>query len=296
MNEFLQFTFNGLVTGAVYVLVGVGLTVGIGVARFFNFAQGQLVALAAIMGAVLTAAGVPYIVMVPCVLLTVALVGVGIRESIVRFAGTDSLVVFLGTLGFGIVLQSAMVLLWGPEQRQIASPFSGVVYIGELVLPVSKLMLFAVTIPAVAVLYYVLARTKTGLRLRSCAENPDVSSLLGVNVGRTMRSAVALGAVLAALAGILIATLFPFSPFSGGSYLIKGIAVALAGGLGSISGAVISGLALGLIETYATAYGVPLGFYTFGPEWQDGYAFVLIIAVLALRPRGLFRGTGDVDV
>ena len=71
--------------------------------------------------------------------------------------------------------------------------------------------------------------------------------------------------------------------------------VALVGGLGSVSGAVICGLALGLIETYATAYGINLGFYTVGQQWQDGYAFVLMIVVLALRPQGLFRGTGDIS-
>jgi branched-chain amino acid transport system permease protein len=293
VSDFLQYSFNGLTTGVVYALIGVGLTIGIGVARFFNFAQGQFVILAAFIAAVLTEQGVPFFVTLPIALGIVAVLGIAIHTSIVRFAGDDGLVIFLGTLGFGIVLTYCMVLIWGAEQREIAAPFSGNVVVGDIVLPEPKLMLLAISAPVIAALYVLLARTDVGRSLRACAENPEVSMLLGVNVQRTMRGALALGSALAALAGVLIGTLFPFSAFAGGAYLIKGIAVALAGGLGSVSGALVCGLGLGLIETFATAYGVPVGFYTFGGEWQDGYAFLLMIAVLAARPRGLFRGTGE---
>jgi len=292
---FLQYTFNGLITGVVYSLIAVGLTLGIGVARFFNFAQGQLVILAVFLGAVLSGDGVPYYAVVPIVLAAVAGVGLAIRTVIHRVAGTDSLVVFLGTLGFGIIIQTGIVLIWGAEQRSIAPPFTGEVVVDGVIMPQAKLMLLAITVPVVAALYAILARTEAGHRMRACAENPTVSALLGINVQRTMRVAVAIGSGLAALAGVVIGTLFPFDPFGGGGFLIKGIAVALVGGLGSISGAVICGLALGLIETYAAAYGINLGFFTIGQQWQDGYAFVLMIAVLALRPQGIFRGTGDLS-
>jgi branched-chain amino acid transport system permease protein len=292
MTEFLQYTFNGLTTGAIYALVGVGLTLGIGVARFFNFAQGQLVVLAGFIGYTFTQHGLPFFVSLLLTLVVVATVGVALRGVITRFSHDDTLVVFLGTLGFGIVIEYTIVLIWGADQRVIPTPFTGNVDVGGVVMPDNKLMLIIISAPVILGLYILLARTEAGRRLRACAENIEVSSLLGIDVPRTMRIAVALGSGLAALAGVLLGTLFPFDAFGGGALLTKGIAVALAGGLGSVTGSVVCGVLLGLVETYATAYGVPVGFYTFGSAWQDGYAFVLMIAVLAWRPRGLFRGTG----
>jgi branched-subunit amino acid ABC-type transport system permease component len=291
--EFLQYSVNGLTTGAIYALVGVGLTLGIGVARFFNFAQGQFVVLAGFIGATLTERGVPFLVALPLAIIPVALLGIVLRDAINAVSGGDTLVVFLGTLGFGIVVTYSIVLIWGGEQKIISTPFDGNLHLGGVIIPYTKIALFAISAPVIIALYVLLARTNAGRRLRACAENTEVTALLGIDVQRTMRISVALGSGLAALAGVLIGTLFPFDAFGGGAFLLKGIAVALAGGLGSISGAVFCGLALGLVETYATAYGVDIGIYTFGSIWQDGYAFVLMIAVLALRPRGLFRGTGE---
>lgn len=293
MTEFLQYTFNGLTTGAIYALVGVGLTLGIGVARFFNFAQGQLVVLAGFVGVTLSEHGFPFFISLLLTLVIVALAGVFLRTVIVRFARNDTLVVFLGTLGFGIIIEYSIVLIWGANQRVITTPFPGNVKLGGVLMPDNELMLIIISAPVILALYVLLARTEAGRRLRACAENVEVSSLLGIDVPRTMQIAVALGSGLAALAGVLVGTLFSFDAFGGGTLLTKGIAVALAGGLGSVTGSVVCGVLLGLVETYATAYGIPLGFYTFGPAWQDGYAFILMIAVLAWRPRGLFRGTGE---
>ncbi len=293
MVEFLQFTFNGVVTGAIYALVGVGLTLGIGVARFFNFAQGQFVVLAGFVGYTLAQHGTPFWLSLPLTFVVVALLGVALQMLFDKFARNDTLVVFLGTLGAGIVIEYSAVLIWGANQQQITPPFTGNLNVGGVIMPTAQLMLMAISAPVILGLYILLARTDLGRRLRACAENPEISGLLGVDVGRTMRLAVALGSGLAALAGVLLGSLFPFDAFGGSTLLIKGIAVALVGGLGSVNGAVVCGLSLGLIETYATAYGLPIGIYTFGSEWQDAYAFVLMIAVLAWRPRGLFRGTGE---
>jgi len=293
MAEFLQATFDGLTTGAVYVLVAVGLTLGIGVARFLNFAQGQLAVLAAFVAAALAQHHLPFFVSLPVTLVAVGVIGLLMRDGIQHFARGDTMVVFLGTLGFGIIIEYAIVLIWGPDQRSVPTPVSGGVKVGGVLMSGSALLLLGISVPVMIALYVLLARSEAGRRLRACAENPEVSGLLGIDVGRTMRVAVLLGSAMAALAGVLIGTLFPFDAFGGSNYLIKGLAVALAGGLGSITGSVVVGLALGLIETYATVYGISVGFYHFGSAWQNGYAFVLMILVLAWRPRGLFRGTGD---
>jgi branched-chain amino acid transport system permease protein len=293
MAEFWQTTFDGLTTGAVYVLVAVGLTLGIGVARFLNFAQGQLVVLAGFIAVALTEQHVPFFLSLPVTIVVVAIIGLLMRDSIQRFARGDTMVVFLGTLGFGIIIEYTVVLIWGADQRSVPTPLTGHVRAGGVLMSDNSLLLLGISVPVMILLYVLLARSEAGRRLRACAENPEVSALLGIDVGRTMRIAVLLGSGMAALAGVLIGTLFPFDPFGGSNYLIKGLAVALAGGLGSVTGSVVVGLALGLIETYATVYGISLGFYHFGSAWQNGYAFVLMILVLAWRPRGLFRGTGD---
>ena len=293
MAEFLQATFDGLTTGAVYVLVAVGLTLGIGVARFLNFAQGQLAVLAAFVAAALAQHHLPFFVSLPVTLVAVGVIGLLMRDGIQHFARGDTMIVFLGTLGFGIIIEYVIVLIWGPDQRSVPNPVSGNVKVGGVLMSSSALLLLGISVPVMIALYVLLARSEAGRRLRACAENPEVSALLGIDVGRTMRAAVLLGSAMAALAGVLIGTLFPFDAFGGSNYLIKGLAVALAGGLGSITGSVVVGLALGLIETYATVYGISVGFYHFGSAWQNGYAFVLMILVLAWRPRGLFRGTGD---
>jgi branched-subunit amino acid ABC-type transport system permease component len=132
-----------------------------------------------------------------------------------------------------------------------------------------------------------LQRTDAGSRMRATAENPEVASLMGVNATWTTSAAFWIGSALAGLAGVLLGILFPFTPFSGNAYLIKGLAVALAGGIGNVTGAVVVGLTLGLVETYGSAYVI-------GPEWQEGYAFVLLIAILAWRPSGLFRRTVEI--
>jgi branched-subunit amino acid ABC-type transport system permease component len=123
--------------------------------------------------------------------------------------------------------------------------------------------------------------------MRATAENAEVATLMGVNTAWTTSTAFWIGSALAGVAGVLLGILFPFTAFSGNAYLIKGLAVALAGGIGNVTGAVIVGLTLGLAETYGSAYLI-------GPEWQDGYAFVLLIAILAWRPNGLFRGTIEI--
>jgi branched-chain amino acid transport system permease protein len=292
MVEFLQTMFDGLITGSVYALIAVGLTLGIGVARFFNFAQGQLVILAGFVAVAFTERHVPFFVGLPLTMVVVGLVGVLLRNGVQRFARDNTLVVFLATLGFGIVIEYTIVLIWGANPISVSTPFSGQQTIGGVVMSDNAIMLLAISVPVVLALYLLLARTEAGRRLRACAENAEVSSLLGIDVQRTMWIAVALGSALAALAGVLIGTLFPFDAFGGSAYLIKGFAVALAGGLGSVTGSVVCGVLLGILETYATVYGISVGFYHFGSAWQAGYAFVLMIAVLAWRPRGLFRGTG----
>jgi branched-chain amino acid transport system permease protein len=287
MTEFVQQTLNGLSIGSVYVLVGVGLTLVFGVSRIMNYAQGQFTILGAFIGYAVVSAGVPWPVALLIVPLAVGALGSVLYSTILRRMGADDLAMFILTVGLGIVLQQLVVEVWGPEQRQISSSLSNTIELGDVVLSEARLLILAACVPLVLGLMWILGHTDLGRRMRATAENREVSMLMGVNAARTTSAAFWAGSALAGLAGALIGLLFPFTPFAGGPFLIKGLAVTLAGGVGNVTGAVVVGLTLGLVESYGSAYLI-------GPEWQDGYAFALLIAILAWRPRGLFRGTVEI--
>jgi branched-subunit amino acid ABC-type transport system permease component len=288
LTEFLQQTFNGLSIGSVYVLVGVGLTLVFGISRIMNYAQGQFLILGTFIGYALVTAGVPWWLALAVSPMAVGALGAVLYLSMFRRLASDFLATFILTVGLGIVIQQLIVEIWGPEQRQIDSAVTtGSVEIGGVVLTDSRLLILGACVPLVAGLFLGLARTDLGRRMRATAENREVASLMGVDATRTTAIAFWIGSALAGLAGVLLGILFPFTAFSGNAFLIKGLAVALAGGIGNVTGAVVIGLTLGLVETYGSAY-------TIGPEWQNGYAFVLLIAILAWRPGGLFRGTVEI--
>jgi len=287
MTEFLQQTFNGLSIGSVYVLVGVGLTLVFGISKIMNYAQGQFLILGTFVGYAMVQAGAPWWLALVVAPAAVGVLGAAFYLSMFRRIASDYLATFILTVGLGIVIQQAVVEIWGPEQRQIDSPLTGSIEVGGLFLADARLLILGVCVPLVTGLFLLLARTDLGRRMRATAENREVASLMGIDASRTTSIAFWIGSALAGFAGVLLGILFPFTAYSGNAFLIKGLAVALAGGIGNVTGAVVVGLTLGLVETYGSAYAI-------GPEWQDGYAFVLLIAILAWRPTGLFRGTVEI--
>jgi branched-subunit amino acid ABC-type transport system permease component len=287
MTEFLQQTFNGLSIGAVYVLVGVGLTLVFGVSRVMNYAQGMFAILGAFVGYALVSAGCPWWLALLVVPVLIGSLGTTLYLGMFKRIREDHLATFILTVGLGIVIQQLIVEVWDPGQRQIESPLTGTVEVGGVVLTQARLLILGACIPMVAGLLWMLRSTEIGRRMRATAENDEVASLMGVNATWTTSTAFWIGSARAGLAGVLLGILFPFTPFTGNAYLIKGLAVALAGGIGNVTGAVVMGLTLGLAETYGSAY-------LLGPEWQDGYAFVLLIAILAWKPNGLFRRTVEI--
>jgi branched-chain amino acid transport system permease protein len=292
VTTFLQHTVNGLSISAVYVLVGVGLTLIYGVARLVNFAQGQILALGTYAGYALVSAGIPFAVVVPLATVGVALLGAALYQATLRRLADEAMATFLVTLGLGIVIQQVIVEIWGPRQKTITTSLSGTLHVGDVSIQESRLVLLVVGLPVLVAVSVLLARSDLGRSMRAAAEDPETATLLGVDVRTTMMFAFALGSGLAALAGVLLGAIFPFTPFTGEAFLVKGLAVALAGGLGSVPGAAVMGLSLGMAETYAAGYGIHVGPVDLGPEWRDGYAFALMIGLLAWRPKGLLRGTG----
>lgn len=292
MAEVLQQTVNGLALSSTYILIAVGLTLVMGVSRVMNYAQGQLVVLGSFIGYAAVSSGLPWWLGLLLAPLAVGLVGLALRGAVFNRISHDYLAMFIVTVGIGIVIEQLLVEGWGAKQRQIDSPLTSSVEFLGVVITSGRLFMIACCIPVLVGLIWLIGHTGFGRGMRATAEDREVSELVGVNAGRSQATSFMVGSALAGLAGVLLGIVFPFTPFSGGSLLIKGLAVALAGGAGNITGAIIVGAVLGLVEAFGSAYGVPLGFTTLGAEWQDGYAYVLLIALLAWRPGGLMRGTG----
>jgi len=283
---FLQHVVNGLSIGAIYALVAVGITLIFGVSRLVNFAHGQFLVLGSFITFALVETGASFWLALPLASVSVGLAGVATDRGLLRWTIDQPINGFIVSLGLVIVLQGLFVEVWSADQYKIPSPVSGVVSIGDVRIPVDRIVTVAFGAVGVGVLYLILKRTDAGRSMRATAENRDAAALVGVGVGRAISTSFFLGAFLAGMGGAFLGTLFPFSAFSGSTYLVKGLAVALIGGLGSIEGAVLVGLGLGLLETLGSAYGI-------GGQWRDGYAFMAMVILLIWRPSGLFGRTRE---
>jgi branched-chain amino acid transport system permease protein len=286
---FLQQLINGLAISTVYVLIGLGVSLVFGLTRMINFAHGQFVVLGAFIAYSLVRSGLSFWLAVPLAAVAVAALAYVMDRAILRGSIDQPVNGFIVSMGAVIVLQTLTVLTWSAEAFRVQSPLTGVWNVGGVIISEERALLLAATAALVAGLYLLLNRTDLGRSMRAVAENRTAAALMGINVSRTISAGFVLSAVLASVAGSLLGAIFPFNAYWGTAFLIKGLAVALMGGLGNIPGALVAGVVLGLTETFASSYGVTLpGGLKLGAEWRDGFAFVLMVAILLWRPEGLF--------
>lgn len=289
MVTFLQQLVNGLAISTVYVLVGLGLTVVYGLTRLINFAHGQFVVLGAFGAYSLVRAGLSFWLAVPLSALGVAVLAYFLDRLILRKSIDRPINGFIVSMGVVIVLQTLSVMAWSAESFRVPSPLGGVWNIAGVLISHERGLLLGTTAGMLLALYLILTRTDLGRSMRAVAENRTAALLMGIDVGRVISAAFVISAIMAAVAGALLGAIFPFNAYWGTGFLIKGLAVALIGGLGNVPGAVTAGFLLGITETMLAAYGLPLpGGLHMGAEWQDGFAFALMIAILIWRPEGLF--------
>ena len=297
-STFAQHVFNGLSISGIYILVALGITLVFGLTRLVNFAHGQFLVLGAFLTFTFVDKGINYWLAMLLAGLFVGVMAGALDLGIFRRNLDRPINGLIVTLGLVIALQAITVEGWTTEQYKIASPAKDVWDVSILGLddPIritqERVILLGVSAALVVALFLMLGRTDLGRSMRAVAENRYAASILGVNVGRSITVTFMVGTAMAAMGGSLLGIIFPFTAFFGNNFLLKGIAVAMIGGLGSVEGVLVAGLALGLIETLGTAYGVDVGFYEFGPLWRDGYAYILMIGILLWRPQGLFRGLG----
>ncbi len=283
METLLQQLVNGLALASVYALLAVGVTLVFGLTGIVNFAHGEFLIFGALVASSLIGAGLPFPLACLAALVAAGLIGLGVERLLFRPIASEPVRGFIVSLGLIIAMQHIAVKIWGGEQRAIDAPLQQVLALGEVRISAMRIAVTVATVVVLTAFYLLLERSRWGRALRAVAIDRETAATMGVPVQRYVAATFIVGSALAGLGGALLLSLFPMSPFSGGSYTIKGFAVAIVGGLGSVSGALIAAVLLGMVEAIASGY--------ISPVWSNAYAFGAMIIVLLLRPSGL-RGGG----
>jgi branched-chain amino acid transport system permease protein len=281
---FLQLLFTGAGIGSIYALVALGFVLLIRAAGVVNFGQGEFSMVGAYaMSILFSMLGVPYL---PALLLAVVLMagfGVVFAGAVywpLRFRG--GLPVIISTIGASILLQNLVLVLYGPTPTTLPGLFAAPgIQVGPVFMDSQYLSIIVIAALLVALQYVVFEKTLLGKKLQATSQDKEMASLLGIPVATMILITFAYSAALGGLAGILVAPLLFVSVGIGPLVALKAFAANIIGGYGSIPGAILGGLALGIIETLGAAYvSVP---------YKDAFAFLALLAFLMLRPQGLFR-------
>jgi len=278
----LEQTVNGLMAGSVYVLVALGLVLIYGVMQVLNFAHGVLFMLGGYLcHFFFTRLTGSYAAAVLLAMAALAAVGIALERGVFRPLQGNLRNQVIASLGLILVFENLVIALWGPNALQMKVPATeALVPLGELRFPLQHLLIIALTLAAVAALAAFLKLSKFGTAIRAASQDRQAAMVVGIPVERIDWSTFALGTALAALGGALVGPLFLVFPQMGDAPMVKGLAGILLGGMGSVPGAVVGGLIIGVAEAWATL--------VLPTDYRDSVAFAIMIAILMLRPRGLF--------
>lgn len=279
----LQQAFDGLVSGAFYALLALGLAVIFGMLGVVNFAHGAFYMLGAFGAYILLDHwGVSFWIALPVVPIVLGIAGVVVERLLIRrLAALDPLYNFLLTFGIALILQDLVKREYGVQSQPYPRPsaLSGSVNLGLFTYPSYRVFVLGVAIVACLVVWYVLSRTRAGLIVRAATERPELTRALGIDVGRWVTPVFGAGIALAGLAGVLAAPMRAVNPLMGADLIIAVFAVVVIGGLGSIFGSVVSGFAVGVLTAVTNFY---------VPSLSQTLVFLLMVVVLLWRPAGLF--------
>jgi branched-chain amino acid transport system permease protein len=282
MDFIPQYVFNGLVVGCSYALIAVGLTAIFGLMEIANFAHGQFYMLGAYFSYWLTRiVGLDFWTGLVASIVGVMLLGVILERTLFRLLRGASLSSsVLATIALSIFLENLALNVWGPRPQKILSPFEtgSIEFLGIFTTPERLLMLF-VTVLIVILLHLGLRHTQTGKAIRATFQQREAAALVGIDIDRLYTLTFAIGAGLAALAGVLLGTIFVVQPSMGGIATLKAFVVVTLGGISSFAGGIAGGLVLGLAESFGAII---------APAYKDAVGFILVMLVLLYKPDGLF--------
>lgn len=283
--SFLSYLINGISLGSVYAIIALGYTMVYGIARMLNFAHGDIIMVGGftVFTIVTTMGGSPVVGILASVVVCTVL-GVTIERVAYRpLRDASPLAVLITAIGVSYLLQNVALLIFGSNARQ----FTSVITVPALKLAGGKLSISSVTIVTIlscivimAALMAFINKTKMGQAMLAVSEDRGAATLMGINVNRTISVTFAIGSALAAVAGVLLCSAYPsLSPYTGSMPGIKAFVAAVFGGIGSIPGAFIGGILLGIIENLAKAY--------ISSQLSDAIVFSVLIIVLLVRPTGI---------
>ena len=283
--QILQYLINGISIGAVYAIIALGYTMVYGIAKMLNFAHGDVIMVGAYISFCVTNyLGLPAIVsviaaMVVCTVLGIVIEGLAYKP----LRGTPSLAVLITAIGVSYFLQNTAQLIWSSSPKNFTSivnikPMA--VFGGQLTITGEVIVTVLTAVLVMIVLTWFTTRTKMGKAMRAVSEDRDAAQLMGINVNQTISMTFAIGAGLAAVAGVLLCSTVPMlQPTTGSMPGIRAFTAAVFGGIGSIPGAMIGGILLGIIENFAKAY--------LSTQFSDAIVFGVLIIILLVKPAGL---------
>ena len=283
--SFLSYLINGISLGSVYAIIALGYTMVYGIAKMLNFAHGDIIMVGGftVFTIVSTAGGSPVVGVLASIVVCTVL-GVTIEKVADRpLRGASPLAVLITAIGVSYLLQNVALLIFGSNARQ----FTSVVTLPALKLAGGKLSISGVTIVTIITCVIIMLalttfinKTKIGQAMLAVSEDKGAATLMGINVNGTIAVTFAIGSSLAAIAGVLLCSAYPsLTPYTGSMPGIKAFVAAVFGGIGSIPGAMIGGILLGVIENLAKAY--------ISSQLADAIVFSVLIIVLLVRPTGI---------
>ncbi len=285
MLTFLNHFINGISLGSIYAIIALGYTMVYGIAKMLNFAHGDVIMVGAYVCFFAVATfNLPPVVGLLLAIVICTLLGIIIEKLAYKpLRQATSLAVLITAIGVSYFLQNAAQLLWTSNPKMFPDMFNGAaikLFGGEMTIPVSTIVTIAACVVIMIALTFFTNKTKLGKAMRACSEDKGAAQLMGINVNRTISITFAIGAALAAVAGVLLCSAYPaLVPTTGSMPGIKAFTAAVFGGIGSIPGALLGGILLGIIEIFAGAY--------ISTQLSNAIVFLVLILVLLIKPTGL---------
>jgi branched-chain amino acid transport system permease protein len=304
LATYLQALVSGLAVGGIYALIALGFSITFTTTKTLNFAQGEFVGIGAFVGVSAlyllssgsgpmsslspgASAGINFPAAVIAVSVVMAVLGILLFLIAVKpFAGKPGMSWIMSTIGFGTILQSLGLVVWGPAPVNVPSPFGDdVIRIFGIGVRPQEIVVLVVSVVLMAGLDLVMRRTRLGKAMRAVAHSPSVAALMGINVTAIMLGAFALSSLLAGVGGLMVAPISSASLFLGLGIALKAFSGAILGGLDNPRGCILGGFMLGVLEQSVALWQA---------QWREIVVFLLIILVLAIFPNGLF-GSRSLD-
>lgn len=280
---FLQQLVNGLTMGGIYALIAIGYSLVYSILRIVNFAHGDVFMMGTFFGLILAqASGISFLIIAPIAIICTALLGMLIERLAYRpLRGADSITVLICAMGVSTLLANLAQLLFGTETHpfKVGVPVY-IINLGSVAITNVQILMAVTAAVAMLTLFFIVKKTKFGMAMRATSNNPATAQLMGINTNLIIAVTFAIGSSLACAAGMLVGLYYDaVFPMMGFSYGIKAFASAVLGGIGSLPGAVLGGMTIGIFESLGAAY--------LSSGYRNAFAFGIMIIILIFKPSGI---------